>query len=95
MPYVRAHAAAQQDAHRHRHSGLLAGHPYLTDEEKGAYLDMVATYEQRGSEFDAYAAQPYGYAATLKYIQDTAEPVREVCRTHGLPLEEVTAVAAA
>jgi hypothetical protein len=70
---------------------FLAGHPDLTEEEKVAYLDMVAAYEQRIANgevpsFDEYAAQPYGYAETVKYIQDSAAHLRAVCEAHGLPL---------
>ena len=71
---------------------FLAGHPDLSEEEKVAYLDMVAAYERRIANgevpgFDEYAAQPYGYAETVKYIQDSAEHLRAVCETHHLPLD--------
>jgi len=79
---------------------FLAGHPDLTEEEKAAYLDMVAAYEQRIANgevpsFDEYAAQPYGYAETVKYIQDSAAHLRMVCETHNLPLEPAPAPVAA
>jgi hypothetical protein len=75
---------------------FLAGHPDLTEEEKAAYLDMVAAYEQRIANgevpsFDEYAAQPYGYAETVKYIRDSASHLRRVCETYNLPLEPAPA----
>ena len=71
---------------------FLAGHPDLTDAEKTAYLELVAACEQRiesGEQpsWDAYAAQPYGFAETVAFIQTSAAHLRGICENQGLPLE--------
>ncbi|MEU6658848.1 sugar phosphate isomerase/epimerase family protein [Streptomyces sp. NPDC046821] len=71
---------------------FLRGHPDLTTEEFAAYHELLRSYEERvrsGAVPDLaeYAARPFGYAETVAYIKDSADHLRKVCATHGLPLE--------
>jgi sugar phosphate isomerase/epimerase len=70
----------------------LEGHPDLTVEEYGAYMEMVQEYGRKiaGGEvvpWEAYAARPYGYAETVAYIKESAAYLRGVCAEVGIALK--------
>ncbi|MFD3405631.1 sugar phosphate isomerase/epimerase family protein [Kribbella sp. NPDC058693] len=63
---------------------FLAAHPDLTVREFAAYLEMVHAYENRIAagelpDLDTYAAQPFGYSETVRYIVDSAAHIRAIC----------------
>ncbi|MGI9145321.1 MAG: sugar phosphate isomerase/epimerase family protein [Chloroflexota bacterium] len=71
---------------------FLAAHPDLTEAEKLAYMDLVRGYEQRIADgavpsFEEYAAQPFGYLEAVALIRTSAEHLRTICESQGLPLE--------
>jgi sugar phosphate isomerase/epimerase len=75
---------------------FLAGHPDLTVEELAAYLHMVHEYADRCEresipDQTTYAAMPFGYDETVRYIIDSADHLRSICRLSQLPMEEVNA----
>lgn len=74
------------------HPEFLAGHPDLSVEEYGAYLEMVHTYEQRIAsgevvDFATWAGQPYAYDETVQFIQTGAAHIRSLCAVKDLPLD--------
>jgi sugar phosphate isomerase/epimerase len=63
---------------------FLDAHPDLDPDELTAYFDMVGDYEDRicsGELPDrhTYAAQAFGYAEAVAYIQRSAAHIRDVC----------------
>jgi sugar phosphate isomerase/epimerase len=78
---------------------FLAGHPDLTDEELAAYVAMVEDFDRRVEQGEApspaqYAAQAFGYAETVTYIQDSAAHLRAICLAQQLPLTDAPLPAA-
>ena len=74
----------------------LDGHPDLSKEEYGAYLELVRGYAQRiengeVESRDAYLARPYGYAETVAFIKKGAAHVGGICREFDLPLRQLAA----
>ncbi|MEV5967238.1 sugar phosphate isomerase/epimerase family protein [Kribbella sp. NPDC051952] len=64
---------------------FLAAHPDLTVQEFAAYLGLVRQYEARIAagelpDLATYAAQPFGYGETVRYIADSADHIRDICR---------------
>jgi sugar phosphate isomerase/epimerase len=71
---------------------FLDGHPDLTLQEYAAFLELVNGYEERVArgdvpDFASWAAQPYGYEETVRFIQTGAHHVRQICERQGLPLD--------
>jgi sugar phosphate isomerase/epimerase len=74
------------------HSGFRAAHPDVTDDEVLEHRELVDACAQRiadgeVSDYDTYKAQPFGYAECVRYITDSVEHLREICRTQDLPLQ--------
>ena len=72
----------------------LLGHPDLGVEEYAAYIEMVHAYGRRIASGEvpdreshaAWAAAHFHYDETVKYIQQSAAHIREICEELDLPL---------
>ncbi len=88
----RPSATTQQDAHRYRQPGLSARHP----DPEGCRKKRLSGHgcrrrtvdcQRRGTQFRGIRRQPFGYAETVKYIQDRAARLRTVCLAPPVPTE--------
>jgi len=79
-----------------------ASHPDLTVEEEAAYRELVrgldarvasgeipdwVAYETANYGYPSYEVQPFGYAATVTFIQEAAAYLRAVCVELGIAVE--------
>jgi sugar phosphate isomerase/epimerase len=69
----------------------LEGHPDLSLDEYGAYMEMVQEYGKKIasgeiSDWQAYADRPYGYSETVAFIKTSAAYIRNVCTELGIAL---------
>ncbi len=72
---------------------FVAAHPDLSREELADYLALVDAYAQRIDAgevvtFNEYAEQPFEYAESVAFIQDSATYLRAVCAAERLPLTD-------
>ena len=80
----------------------LAAHPDLTLTELSAYLELIHNYEKRIASgevanwesyeadnygYPTYETQPFGYDATLVFIEKCATHLRTICKDLNLPLD--------
>jgi sugar phosphate isomerase/epimerase len=75
------------------HPGFRAAHPDVSDEEVAEHRALAEACGRRiadgaVTDYDTYKGQPFGYDECVQYIFDSTEHLRDVCRTHDLPLRD-------